>query len=195
MFGNFRINGTNLLKPGKNLIVVKVIRDYSQNISDADKVVDVAVSVKVTNKMLKDLAHGFYDDDPAGIWQPVSLVITDPVKIEDIYIEPNLEGAVFGATVKNNTGQKKSFDLTTNIVDKQTREALYNRVSLTKCKLNAGEEKVFNFSVKDLKPKLWSPHTPNLYDFTFSLVNKTKEIDRTTICTGFRTFKAKKGYF
>jgi hypothetical protein len=68
MFGNFRINGTNLLKPGKNLIVVKVIRDYSQNISDADKVVDVAVSVKVTNKMLKDLAHGFYDDDPAGIW-------------------------------------------------------------------------------------------------------------------------------
>jgi hypothetical protein len=195
MFGDFRINGTNLFKPGKNLIVVKVIRDYTQNISDANKVVGIAVSVEVTNKMLKDLAHGFYDDDPAGIWQPVSLVITDPVKIEDVYIKPNLEGAVFEATVKNNSGQKKSFDLSTNILDKQTSEALYKGVSLTKCKLNAGEEKMFTFSVKNLKPKLWSPRTPNLYDFTFSLVNKKKEIDRTTICSGFRTFKAKEGYF
>ena len=57
MFGEFQVDGSKWLKPGKNLIVVKVTRDFIKDINDADKIVDVAVTVPVTNKMLKDIAH------------------------------------------------------------------------------------------------------------------------------------------
>lgn len=37
--------------------------------------------VKVDNNvLLKEIPHGFYGDEPAGIWQPVKLSITDPTK-------------------------------------------------------------------------------------------------------------------
>jgi len=193
MFGEFRVNGTNLFKPGKNLVTVKVTRDFITDIADADKIVDVAVSVPVTNKMLKDIAHGFYCDDPAGIWQPVHLIITNPIKITDVYIKPSLTGAEFDVTIKNSSNKKAKFSINTNVVDKATKQTFYEGVGLKNIELKAGEEKVFTYSIKDLKPKLWSPQSPNLYNFTFSLVNGKKEVDKTLICSGFRTFESKNG--
>ena len=39
--------------------------------------------VEVNNDaLLKEIPHGFYGDEPAGIWQPVKLTITDPVKVK-----------------------------------------------------------------------------------------------------------------
>jgi beta-galactosidase len=192
MFGDFKIDGTLLFKPGKNLIAVKVVRDYVKNIDNANKVVDVAVSVEVTNKMLKDLAHGFYGGDPAGIWQPVSLIITGPAKIQDVFIKPGLTEAVFEVTIKNNNNDKKIYSLTAGIEDKSS--SLFKGTLLEKVELNAGEMKKVICSVKDLHPKLWSPQSPNLYDFTFSLVADNKEADHVVISSGFRTFESKDGY-
>ncbi|MDP4240567.1 MAG: glycoside hydrolase family 2 TIM barrel-domain containing protein [Bacteroidota bacterium] len=194
MFGDFKIDGTKLFKPGKNLVVVKVVRDYVKDIADADKVVDVAVTVPVTNKMLKDLAHGFYGGDPAGIWQPVKMVITDPVKITDVFIKPNLTGAEFEITIKNNSNVKKTFSFATTIIDKNTQVPLYNGTLLEKVEVNAGDEKKITCSIKDLKPKLWTPEVPNLYDFIFKLTSDNKNLDDLKICSGFRTFESKNGY-
>jgi hypothetical protein len=194
MFGDFRVNGKGLFKPGKNLVTVKVVRDYIKDVKDAGKVVDVAVSVAVTNKMLKDLAHGFYNDDPAGIWQPVSLVITEPVKIRNVFIKPNLSGAVFELLVGNTGGQDKTFSIETKIADK-TGRVLYNAEALQQLVIRAGEEKKLEYAVNDLKPLLWSPQTPTLYDFTFRLLKENGQTtDSTVICSGFRTFEAKDGY-
>ena len=193
MYGEFRVDGTKLFKPGKNLVTVKVTRDFVENIADADKIVDVAVSVPVTNKMLKDIAHGFYVGDPAGIWQPVNLVITDPLKINDVYIKPTLTGATFDVTLKNNGIKKAKFSINTNIVDNATNQMFFEVEGLKDIILNAGEEKVFSFSINGLKPKLWSPQSPNLYDFSFILRKGKKEIDKSTICSGFRTFESKDG--
>lgn len=193
MFGDFRVNGKGLLKPGKNLVAVKVTRDYVTNVKDAGKVIDVAVSVEVTNKMLKDLAHGFYNGDPAGIWQPVSLVITDPLKIKDVFIQPGLTGAAFDITVANTSKQDKTFSVITNIADKKGG-LLYKGEALPQTVIHAGEEKKLTYAVKDLKPLLWSPQTPNLYDFSFSLMQNGRMADSTVICSGFRTFESKDGY-
>ena len=193
MYGEFRVNGTGLFKPGRNLVTVKVTRDFVENIADADKVVDVAVSVPVTNKMLKDIAHGFYVGDPAGIWQPVNLVITDPLKINDVYIKPTLTGATFDVTVKNNGTKKSKFSINTNIVDNATKKIFFSAEGLKDIFLKAGEVKVFTFSIKGLKPKIWSPQSPNLYDFSFILTKGKTEIDKSTICSGFRTFESKDG--
>jgi beta-galactosidase len=190
MFGNFQVNGTGLFKPGKNLVVVKVLKNYVKDIKDADKVMDVAVTVAVTQKMLKDIAHGFFNDDAAGIWQPVSLVITDPVRIEDVFIKPSLTGADFDITVKNYSDKPVSFSVATNITGYQQKDDLYKGSPLKQLELKAGDEKIFTCSVNDLKPRLWSPEHPNLYNFDFSLVNSDHIIDSKTIRSGFRTFKS-----
>ena len=46
---------------------------------------------------------GLYGDNPAGIWQPVKLTISDPLKVEDVFIKPALDGAEFDITVKNSS--------------------------------------------------------------------------------------------
>ncbi|HWV67218.1 glycoside hydrolase family 2 protein [Chitinophaga sp.] len=188
MFGQFVINGKGLFKAGKNLVTVKVIRDYVTGIKDAGKVVDVAVSVEVTNKMLKDLAHGFYNDDPAGIWQPVSLLITEPLAITDVFIQPGLTGAGFDVTVKNNTDKEQPLAINMDI------PGLYNGKRLAGAVMKAGEEKTLHYEIDHLQPLLWSPQTPNLYNFTFSLESNGRITDSTTITSGFRTFASKDGF-
>jgi len=191
MFGDFQVDATALFKPGKNLVVVKVIKDYVKDIKDADKVVDVAVTVAVTQKMMKDLAHGFFNDDPAGIWQPVSLIITDQVRIQDVFIKPNLTGADVDITVKNYADQAVSFSLTTNITGSKQDDILYKNTLLKQLKLKPGEEKTFTSTVGNLKPRLWSPEHPNLYNFEFALAtDDQKGTDSKTIRSGFRTFKS-----
>lgn len=195
MFGDFSIDGSKLFKPGKNLIAVRVVRDFINNIEDGEKVVDVAVTVPVTNNMLKDIAHGFYKENPAGIWQPVKLVISEKVKIEDVYIKPTLTGATFEVTLKNYSDKATSYDLATEILDKETLSVLYAGVTMKKIALKAGEERKLNFSLAGLKPRLWSPNHPNLYNFNFKLIGKKQEIDVKSIVSGFRTFESKNGYF
>jgi hypothetical protein len=196
MFGDFKVDGTKLFNAGKNLITVKVTRDFIKNIDDADKVVSVAVTVPVTNRMLNDIAHGFYQEDPAGIWQPVHLVITEPVKIEDIYIKPTLTGAVFDLTVKNHSSQKSVFDIDTDIIEDDTENLFYSETSSRNVELKAGEEKVISYTINGLKPRLWTPNHPNLYDFRFTIKTREQQIiDRMNVCSGFRSFEVKNGLF
>ncbi|HMG09952.1 MAG TPA: glycoside hydrolase family 2 TIM barrel-domain containing protein, partial [Mucilaginibacter sp.] len=149
------------------------------------------VTVAVTQKMMKDLAHGFFNDDPAGIWQPVSLIITDQVRIQDVFIKPNLTGADVDITVKNYADQAVSFSLTTNITGSKQDDILYKNTLLKQLKLKPGEEKTFTSTVGNLKPRLWSPEHPNLYNFEFALAtDDQKGTDSKTIRSGFRTFKS-----
>lgn len=181
MFGEIRVDGSQLLKPGKNLLTVKVTRNADGNTSSDSNSIDFFYSsvresekedgkVTVKKDILKDIAHGFYGDEPAGIWQPVKLTVTDPMKVEDVFIKPTLQGATFDVTVKNHSNKKKQFDLYTDIIDKETGSMLYSGLSLRKLNLNAGEERMETYTINDLKPRLWTPQHPNLYDFKFRLV-------------------------
>ena len=215
MFGEIKADGSKLFKPGKNLVAVKVTRildeaKFSENNAnneidflyssvredDKDHKVEKTKASLTNNNILKGIAHGFYQDNPAGIWQPVKLTITDPVKVEDVFIKPALDGAVFDVTIKNHGDKKKTFNVYTDIVDRETGAVLYTGLSLSKPALNAGEEKLFSYSVSDLKPRLWTPQHPDLYDFKFRLVtDKGEELDRKTETSGFRTFEVKDGLF
>jgi hypothetical protein len=196
MFGDFTIDATDFLVTGDNLIDVKVTRDFVKNIEDADKVVSVSVTVPVTNRMLNDIAHGFYNEDPAGIWQPVDLIITSQVKVEDVFIKPSLSGAEFEVTVKNYSQKQESISLFTSIFDRETGSPLYESAepALAKTVLKAGEERTLTCAVKNLKPRLWTPQHPNLYRFEFRLEDKNRnETDLYTVESGFRTFESKGG--
>lgn len=197
MFGAFHVDITDLVSPGKNVIAVKVMRDFVENIKDADAIATIAVTVEVTNQMLKDLPHGFYRGNPAGIWQPVKLIITEPVKIEDVYIKPNLTGAEFDVTIKNYGYKKAVFNLNTKITDNKNGENLLAKNKQYKLTLEAGEQKVFTHTIEDIQPKLWSPEDPNLYDFSFSLqaLKSNEIIDSQLISSGFRTFETRGDFF
>ncbi|MCD8260990.1 MAG: glycoside hydrolase family 2 [Bacteroides sp.] len=210
MFGEFQADGSKLFKPGRNMVVVKVARtlDNSTSADDLNTTIDFYypsvreddtvynMNTPLTHNVLKEIAHGFYDDNPAGIWQPVKLTITDPVKVEDVFIKPALSGATFDVTVKNHAGKKQSFNLYTDIVDKETGALLYTALFLPKLTLSSGEEKLFTYQVDGLTPRLWTPQHPNLYDFKFRLVtDKGVELDREVVTSGFRTFEVKEGLF
>lgn len=208
MFGNFDVDATPYLHAGKNLIAINVIRDIKgagPQTSDAmenfyssvRKEVEENKDDKQANKeVITDIPHGFFGDNPAGIWQPVKLVVSDPVSIDDIYIKPSLTGAEFEITIANATKKKKEFDIAIDIIDKATGKSLYNNILLKKQQLAGSKTNTFLASVDGLAPKLWEPTSPNLYDFKVSLVeNKGKVIDEKNITSGFRTFEARDGFF
>ena len=197
MFGEIKLDITKFLKPGSNLIAVKVMKDYTKDIKNANEIATIAVTVEVTNQMLKDIPHGFFRDEPVGIWQPVKLIITNPVKIVDTYIKPNLTGANFEIQLRNTSKLKKTFNLNTSIKEKGTNDILIETESIKKIILKEGEYKTVTFEINNLNPKLWSPETPNLYSFNFNLKeSKTnKLLDSETIQSGFRTFETKGDYF
>ncbi|MFY0626780.1 MAG: hypothetical protein JXR07_10805 [Reichenbachiella sp.] len=197
MFGAFNVDITDMVTPGENVIAVKVLRDFVEDIKDANEIATIAVTVEVTNQMLKDLPHGFFRGNPAGIWQPVKLVITEPIKIVDVYIKPNLTGADFEVTIKNKSDKKTTFYLNTNITDEKNGESLLTKSKKIKLGLEAGEEKVFTHAISDIQPKLWSPEDPNLYNFTFAIqsVKGNELVDSKIISSGFRTFETRGDYF
>ncbi|MBR4597295.1 MAG: hypothetical protein IKO42_02730, partial [Opitutales bacterium] len=138
MFGEFSVNATGKLKPGKNLIVVNVIRDikgaaaqtsdamenyYSSVRKEAEENKD---DKQANQEVLTDIPHCFYGDNPAGIWQPVKLVVTDNLKIQDAFIKPALDGASFELTVKNNSQKKRTFGVSADIIDHSDGKPLFS---------------------------------------------------------------------
>ena len=103
MFGDFQVDATRFLRPGRNLSVVKVTRDINgkaAQTSDAmenyyssvrKEVEDNQNDQQANKAVLTDIPHGFYGDNPAGIWQPVKLIVSNPLKVEDIFIKPALD--------------------------------------------------------------------------------------------------------
>lgn len=208
MFGEIKVDASSCLHPGRNLISVKVTRDIQGSGAQTSEamenyyssvrkdVKDNKEDTQANKAILTDIPHGFYGDNPAGIWQPVKLTISDPLKIEDVFIKPGLDGASFDITVKNNgPARKRSFAIRTEIRDKSTDSLLFDGELIGKSTLDSGDGRKYSCTINGLHPKLWEPASPNLYDFTFSLIEKKKITDHVTITSGFRTFEAREDGF
>jgi hypothetical protein len=59
----------------------------------------------------------------------------------------------------------------------------------------AGASAVHEKIVEHLKPQLWTPATPALYDLTVTASRSGKKMATQTVRIGFRTFQAKDGHF
>ena len=207
MFGDFDVDATPYLHPGKNLIAINVVRDIKgagPQTSDAMEnfyssvrkdVEDNKDDAQANAEVIADIPHGFFGDNPAGIWQPVSLVVTDPLQVEDVYVKPNLSGASFEITLDNSSSRKRKFDVGLEIADKKTGEVIYSGTLLKNVSLGKNTSGTFEAAVDGISPKLWSPSDPNLYDFRFSVKEGKKVTDEYAVTSGFRTFESKDGFF
>ena len=206
MFADFQVDASRLLHPGRNLISVRVMRNTGDDTGAKNDLLDAHYAqaqgnaVRATTEehlssdLLRDMPHGFYGNDPAGIWQPVRLTITNQVKIEDVFIKPRLDGAAFEVTISNHGPKTGKYQLYTDIVDKSSGRPLYSGLSLGEIELKGGEERIFTYDIADLKPKHWTPQHPNLYDFRFTL-QSNRLADELVVTSGFRTFEVRDGLF
>ncbi len=206
MFGSFDVDISRFVKPGRNLIALRVSREIDgREMSGSEAMENYYSSVRkdvednkddrqANKEIITDIPHGFFGDNPAGIWQPVKLVITEPLYLSDVFIQPSMTGSRFEIELTKTDSKKQKISLDVDIKDKSTGERLYSGTLLSDMVMKTGKE-VFQASVEGLSPKLWEPSTPNLYDFIFSIKDKDgKEIDRLKISSGFRTFEAKDGF-
>ncbi len=195
MFGEFEVDITKLVKPGRNLIAVNVKVRKFKKASDADKNVARAVSVDITNDMLNSLPSGMFAGTEGGIWQPVKLIVSNPVRITEQYAATHLTGGDFHISLKNEnvTAQNVQIDIT--IRDKKSGKLLYQHKQDKPLSLAPQSTATETISVSDLAPVNWSPETPHLYTLTTSITVDGKLEDQQKTDIGFRTFTDKGNRF
>ena len=197
MFGEFVCDITKAAKPGKNLIALHVIRrpEKAKKNSAQEDVIAVEITVAITNEMVSTLPKGFYQNTPAGIWQPVKLVVTSPASVSDIFVKPALDGAEVEVEISNSADSAKNLSLAYIIRDKSDGSILYKNKKAAAVKVAGNSKSTASFETPKLSPKLWSPTSPNLYEFEVALLEGGKVADRSKVDFGFRTFKTQANRF
>jgi len=186
MFGEVRCDITHATKPGKNLLAVHVVGNLVGH--DAkDKVLGVAVTVEVTSEMLSSLPHGMYPNDASGIWQPVTLLVTNDVCVQEVYTKPRLDGMDFEVTVLNAAKSARDISISYTITSSADGTVLYSAKDAAVRTIGSSAE-VLHLTTPDLSPKLWSPHDPHMYVLEITLTAGSTILDRHKTTFGFRTF-------
>ncbi len=191
MFGDFKFNITDYIKPDKNLIAVSVKVRKDKKSIDADNNVAKAVSVDITNDMLNSLPHGMFNGYEGGIWQDVKLIVTQPTYIEDVYAGVRTDGGTFEICLKNSNTKKDTLEVKIEIIDKQDNETLFISEKGEMVIIEPGKVKQVICETGIIRPKLWSPENPNMYTLITSVYKQDELVDITSTNIGFRTFETK----
>ena len=191
MFKEFKVDITDVLKPGDNLIAVKVIDNLNTRVDEED-VQDIAVTVEVTSEMLRNLPHAIYTGKKiAGIWQPVKLVVSRPVRVTDVFAKTQIDSADVDITISNDGAKEQRFALSMAISPTGGGTSIYRSLKQQTVVLNAGEHKTIPFKTGVIQPETWSPSTPNLYDLQINLSQNDVVLDEHHTRIGFRTFEVR----
>ncbi|TKG95571.1 hypothetical protein EYV94_09020 [Puteibacter caeruleilacunae] len=195
MFGNFSVDITRAVKPGRNLIAVNVRVRKFDKVADAEENVARAVSVDITNDMLNSLPHGMFAGTEGGIWQPVKLRVVNPVHLTDVFANVNMHGGDFEITIENQGDDNAEVYAEISIEGKESGKSLVRNKKSTAAILKGADSKTLTINLDNLKPKLWSPEEPNMYVLTTNVYQEDKLIDSKQIEIGFREFVSKGNKF
>jgi beta-galactosidase len=129
------------------------------------------------------MSHAF-----GGITGPVKLVATDPVYVDDIYVQnsPAITNVNIFATIKNVSGKKISRDITFRIFWTENINPAFV-TGLKTVELNPGDN-VVTQTVSLATVKLWDLEHPNLYICDVSLDQNQVQLDNSEQTFGFRWF-------
>ena len=190
MFGPFECEATAAARPGRNLLTVFVAGGCLAERTDVELIKRRGVTVDVTSPWLDDLPQSCYwmcgARGGGGIWQSVDIWATDPVRIEDVFFRPQLDGGSIDVTVDNGgLSQMVDRKLRFSITDRATGALLMREEPL---KIHMyGQRKTVTLEIPKVSPKLWSPGNPNLYDLRVELWDGSAKRDESCHAVGFRT--------
>ena len=158
--------------------MLKVVADHPEMITDMPWVCGGCSS-----------EWGFSEgSQPFGIFRPVTLEITDEVRIEPfgvhVWHNDRMDSVFIDTEVKNCGLQ----DITVELVSKLNNAdgiAVFRLPQ--KISLRAGETKVFRQSAAVVNPNLWSLEKPYLYNLTSMIKKENITSDEISTAFGFRT--------
>ncbi len=129
----------------------------------------------------------------SGIYRHVWLQVTGPVHIAQWGtvittpdISPGKATVQLKMLVKNETDKPQSIVLSTQLTDKNSKNAGNNEVNV---ELPANSEKEVTQTVTVNNPLLWTTKTPNLYQAHIKIIQGNKTIDKTANTFGIRSIK------
>lgn len=202
MFTPQTVDVSSVVHEGRNTIAVEVHRRLTEESEHAVKTSTVddnyatawdildaeGVETKCERREFctDDIAHGFYMNNPGGIWRSVKLIIRDKVHVTDCFFVPTLTDATVEVTAQNTGDTAQTVTLSYSLVHKTTGEYLCGS-KVDTLTLAAGEERDLTFQTPTVSPHLWGPAAPNLYNLTFTITRDGDLLDTYTEQVGFRT--------
>ena len=192
MFSRFEYDLTPYLKAGRNRLDVWVSMERA---AGAAVSMGQAVTVNLTAAKVLSLSKGMFGPlspghgnrayDLHGIWQPVRPVLrAGEGRIGDAWFVPSLTGA--GIHVEARGGAR----VRARLVDPRTETVF---AAAGPAALAGGRALL---TVRNLRPRLWTPAEPNLYRLEVSLESPSGEtLDRVVRQVGFRTFEVRGNRF
>ncbi len=147
------------------------------------------LSVKVDNS--KQMNCRWYSG--SGIYRHVWMIVTNPVHVATWGMnittpEVSSEKATvkIKTLLKNETSLSQSVILKTRLLAKNVSSAGENQIN---AELPANSEKEYEQSISVIKPLLWTPETPNLYQVEVTILKDNREIDKTQNTFGIRSIE------
>ncbi len=209
-FGPFEFECKDVLKEGKNILLVKVENDYSWHSfidkKEGNKLFSYnsiyAVRKAPDFKWEKAPAGWLLDSTGMGIWQDVYLEGRSEVFIDDIFVRTMGKDGKCQARIElfNTEVSERNIKLSLSVFGQNFKEnvieeLIYDPGKELKSKREITIESGKNyltipFKVKE--PKLWEPESPWLYKLQVKLINENEKIiDTTESQFGIRTFEMK----
>ena len=160
----FSLDITNLVKKGKNEIIVKAIDQTPSLVQPSGK------------QTPKNYSFGCYYTRITGIWQTVWLEIVPSIYIRQFKIFPHAQEGTITIQLLIE-GEVEKLKLKTYILNKNR---IINRDIRTALPVNI-------YTIKLKEKRLWQPGSPFLYDLTFELFKNNQLIDRVNSYFGLRS--------
>ncbi len=196
MFSRFEFDLTPRLLDGRNLLAVYVTMERL----DPNAIpLGTAVTANLTSSKVLSLSKGMFgplstggsnrDYDLYGIWQPVMLKVRRGGKIDDACFAPTLDSAEVRVRASA-LGGPRNARLRARWTDHSTGEELASTEPVDVDLSEAARETVLK--IENVKPKLWTPERPNLYDLRVTLEDaQGRVMDVWKHKVGFRTFEVR----
>lgn len=206
MFAPMEIDVSDYVHEGRNCLAVEVHRklsdesEHAVNTSTIDDnyatawdildagIKDQEIKTKCERRPFctDDIAHGFYSNNPGGIWRSVRLIISSRIHVKECFFRPSLDEAEISVSCANQSSLPEEICLSYSLVHKTTGEYLCGGI-VENTLLKDGQSRTVSFTTPKISPRLWGPGTPNLYTLTFTLSQNGDIIDSYREQVGFRT--------
>lgn len=168
----FSFDVTNFLKPGSNVVTVRVEDPPTDR------------SIPRGKQYWEPKSRGIFYTRTSGIWQTVWLEPVEETHLEHVRITPEIEGTVrFQGRIRAPQSGLEFHAIVRS----------GNRVVAAGMALAEASPAVVTAGVPN--PRLWSPGSPNLYDVTLELRRGSAVLDRVNSYFGFRSAGVENGRF